>query len=207
MELLHFCTSDLVTLAPTTLPREAEDTQPPRSNSGGGGGGSVVTFGDTGAGGVDAGAAAAGAGGSTSARSSGPQGGDGGDLLAELSAAVGSAQVGHIFNSALQGLSNLGLGNLGGLSELVGGLGGGMGIRPEGIASAAGSGSAGDGVREGGTNRGGRQGDHDGRGGAHAGGVRVQVDEGKLAELRGLPVPTAAGTIVALGEWGCINCV
>jgi len=31
--------------------------------------------------------------------------------------------------------------------------------------------------------------------------LSVQVDWGRLTELRGLPVPTAAGKIVALGGW------
>lgn len=34
----------------------------------------------------------------------------------------------------------------------------------------------------------------------------LQVDVGRLSELRGLPVPTAAGNIVALGELSVCVC-
>jgi len=163
VELLHYCTSDLVVLA--RAPRE-EPAAPARDDASAAGG-------RTRRGGLPGGG---GDGGMSGGDGSSLMGIDAHGLLAELSA--GTTQVGQLFNSALNNLTEL-VGTVRGSGSGADGgatTGGGGGAEARGLAAAEAAA-----VRE-------------------EGGLRAQVDYVRLGELRGLPVPTAAGSIVALGE-------
>ncbi|KAF5825975.1 hypothetical protein DUNSADRAFT_5607, partial [Dunaliella salina] len=182
LEVLHFCTSDLVILSHSPHDTEGDGDADSTADTGGAGGRMGGTAEDRGpATGTDGTAAS-----NVRGLLAREMGLDPHTLMAELSA--GTAHVGQMFNYALSNLNELIGSRVGGAEEGQGAATGGSDRGRAGAAAPAVPGAGSPAAARAGAAS------------AREGGLHVQVDFGRLGELRGLPVPTAAGTVVPLGE-------